>query len=46
LPPAPARRGADSTIADARFGATPLEWARHGNAEEATVLLEAFTTPR
>lgn len=34
------RLGADPTLRDARFGATPLEWARHLGSASVTELLE------
>jgi hypothetical protein len=38
-------RGADPTIRDARFDATPLGWARHGEHAEAIAILEPLTAP-
>jgi hypothetical protein len=38
--------GADPNIEDARFGSTPLGWARHFDHEAMIRLLEPLTTPR
>jgi len=37
--------GADPDIRDARFGSTPLGWARHFGHESMAELLEPVTTP-
>lgn len=34
-------RGADPTIADGAYGGTPLDWAEHAGATEATALLKS-----
>jgi ankyrin repeat protein len=34
-------RGADATIADERFGGTPLGWAKHSESHDAVAMLEA-----
>lgn len=37
--------GADPTVRDARFDATPLGWAEHAGAQELVDLLEPLTPP-
>ena len=39
------RLGADPDIRDARFGSTPLDWARHFGHDSMAELLEPVTTP-
>ena len=36
------QRKADPTIKDGAFGATPLGWAQHNNADAAAKVLEEF----
>jgi hypothetical protein len=38
--------GADPDLRDRRFGATPLDWARHFQQSSTAALLEPVTAPR
>ena len=39
------RLGADPTVTDQRFDATPLEWAHHAGSQQLVDLLEPLTPP-